>query len=156
MQSIGPSHLSVEIQNATRHAQILNQKSSSVGHTRRKCTRFDPIITPSALPCPSSSAAYHPYLVQRFRLALLPRLFPRRQRTDPSLVFSTRAICPTESCFLRSDLVAPAQVVASLAAFVCLCVGYGGRAGRRARQDPRTRRPRLRIRTRSGGFVWDE
>jgi len=63
-------------------------------------------ITPSAPPCLSSSVACRPFLVQHSHLAPLPHLFPHQQRTDPSSASSTRAISRTESCFLRSNLVA--------------------------------------------------
>jgi len=141
-----------KIQNTILHAGISNR---SLHETQKSQPHHNiPDITPSASPCLSSSVACHPSFVHRFHLAWLLLLSLRRRRTDPSLASSTRAAFRTESCFLHSDLVASAQAVASLAVFACLYAGCGGRAGKQARQGPRIRRPRWRIRTKCRGSAW--
>ena len=125
-----------------------------MGHKESRPHQSRSSITPSESPCLSSSVAYHPWFVHCFHRAWLPLLFLRRQRKDPSLAFSTRAAFRIASCFQRSILVARAQAGVSLVAFACRCAGCGGRAGKRARQDPQTRRPRWQIQRQCRGFAW--
>jgi hypothetical protein len=135
-------------QDPRRRSSCRDTKPKSHGKQTSRPHQNRPSITPSEPPCLSSSVAYHPSFGYHFHLALLLLpLFLRRQRTGPSLASSTRAAFRIGSCFQRSDLAAWAQAVVSLAVFACRYAGCGGRAGRPARQDPRSRRPRWRILT---------
>ena len=141
--------------NIKRHLSCRKSKPKVPrGHKKSRPHHFQSGITLSAPPCPSSSVACRPSLVHHFHHASLPLLSLRRQRTDPSLASSIRAAFQTASCFQHSDLDAWARAVVSLVAFACRCAGCGGRAGKQARQGPRTRRPRWQIQRECRGFAW--